>query len=175
MMPFPAVVVLTVLALALAWWWRPRQPTNPAAWITICALTILGGTALWFAYDAPAPPSWAFLHWKPTALYWTLSAIFLAAPFLGWGYPAKWVFSPYLPLATRQWALFNRILALLYAVLGAINLLMAYNTGEGDWQGFKEACYMNLIAIFLVRINFVWLPLLKDIAVVVYRLIRRTP
>jgi intracellular septation protein len=166
--------VLLALVLALAWWWRPRGAASPAAWIMLLTFMVLGGVALWFVQTGTPQADYpAFLHWKPTVVYWSMSAIFLGAAFLHWDYPVKWVIGSSLPLASREWRWLNMMLALLYLLLGGVNLLLVYTVEESNWVGFKESCYMNIIMIFLVRINFVWLPLLKNIAELAYRFVRR--
>ena len=169
----PQLIGLIAAMLALAWWWRPRG-AGPAALLLLAAFSVLGGIAFAATESLFSPASHpVFLHWKPTLFYWTLSLVFGVASFLNWGYPARWVIGAQLPLANRQWYWFNRVLALFYALLGTINLVVAYAGAEADWQGFKEACYLNLVALILVRINFVLLPVLKDVAVLGYRFVKR--
>ncbi len=159
--------------LALSWWWRPR-PAGPAAALLVGAFALLGGVALSAAESLFSPGAHpVFVHWKPTLFYWTLAAVFGCAAFLNWGYPAKWVIGTQLPLSRRQWMWFNRVLAVVFVLLGTVNLVAAYEGAEADWQGFKEACYLNLVAITLVRINFVLLPILKDVVVLGYRFMKR--
>ena len=166
--------VLLALALALAWWWRPRGGASPAAWIMVAAFMVLGGVALWFMRTGTPQTDYpVFMHWKPTVVYWSMSAIFLGAAFLHWDYPVKWVIGSSLPLASSEWRWLNLMLALLYLFLGGVNLFLAYSVEEANWVGFKESCYMNIIMIFLVRINFVWLPILKNIFELAYRFVRR--
>ena len=76
---------LWVLPLLIAWLWRPRQAAGPSAWILLIAFGALGAWALWFGlYAHPGEPA-GFAFWKPTVLYWTLAAIMIMAPLLGWG------------------------------------------------------------------------------------------
>ncbi|MBU6505406.1 MAG: septation protein IspZ [Betaproteobacteria bacterium] len=169
----PWLMAFIAAVLALAWWWRPRG-AGPAAIMLLATFGVLGGVALAAQEDLFSPAAYpGFVHWKPTLFYWTLAVVFGLASFLNWGYPAKWVIGAQLPLANRQWYWFNRVLALFYALLGTINLIAAYAGAEADWQGFKEACYLNLVALILVRINFVLLPVLKDVAVLGYRFVKR--
>ncbi len=166
--------ILLALALALAWWWRPRGTASPAAWIMLLTFMVLGGVAFWFVREGIPQENYpGFMHWKPTVVYWSMSAIFLGASFLHWDYPVKWVIGSSLPLASREWRWLNMMLALLYLLLGGVNLLLVYTVEEANWVGFKESCYMNIIMIFLVRINFVWLPILKNVAELAYRFMRR--
>ena len=162
------------LALTLAWWWRPRRAGSPAAWIMLAAFMALGGVAFWFVRGGIPPEAYPiFMHWKPTVLYWTMGVIFLGASFLNWDYPVKWVIGSSLPLASKEWQWLNMMLALLYLLLGGVNLLLIYTVEEANWVGFKESCYVNIMMIFLVRINFVWLPILKNVSELFYRFVRR--
>lgn len=170
----PALIAFIAGSLALAWWWRPRPGGGLTAWLLLAAFAALGGITLGAEESLFSPAAHPlFLHWKPTVFYWMLALVFGASAFLNWGYPAKWVIGARLPLTNRQWLWFNRLLALFFTVLGSINLAVAYAGAEADWQGFKEACYLNLVAIILVHINFVLLPILKDVVVLGYRFVKR--
>ena len=167
-------LLLLAIALGLAWWWRPRQTGSPAAWIMLATFMIMGGVALWFLREGIPQESYpTFMHWKPTVLYWAMSVIFMGASFLHWDYPVKWVIGSSLPLANKEWQWLNTIMASVYALLGGLNLLLAYTVEEANWIGFKESCYMNILMIILIRINFVWLPILKNVAELAYRFVQR--
>ena len=160
---------LWVLPLLIAWLWRPRQTASPSAWILLIAFGALGAWALWFGvYAHPGEPA-GFAVWKPTALYWTLAAIMIVTPLLGGGYPVKIILGAYFALSTREWRWINLGFATVYIILGGVNLLVASEASYKDWVGFKYACMMNLLIIVLFRLNFVWLIILADVAVQLYR------
>jgi intracellular septation protein len=161
--------ILWLLPLLVAWLWRPRQ-AGPSAWALLIAFGLFGAWALWFGLYAHSGEPAGFAHWKPTVLYWTLTAIMIAAPLLGWGYPAKIVVGAYFAFANREWRWINLGLAAMYALMGGVNLWVASDASYKDWVGFKYACMMNLLIIVLFRLNFVWLPLLiEDVSVQLYR------
>jgi intracellular septation protein len=160
---------LWVLPLLIAWLWRPRQAAGPSAWILLIAFGALGAWALWFGlYAHPGEPA-GFAFWKPTVLYWTLAAIMIMAPLLGWGYPVKIIFGTYFALSNREWRWINLGCATVYTILGGVNLVVASEASYKDWDGFKFSCMMNLLFIVLFRLNFVWLPILADVSIYVYR------
>jgi len=160
---------LWVLPLLIAWLWRPRQAPGPSAWILLIAFGALGAWALWFGlYAHPGEPA-GFAFWKPTVLYWTLAAIMIIAPLLGWGYPVKIIFGSYFALSNREWRWTNVGCATVYTILGGVNLLVASEASYNEWVGFKFSCMITLLFIVLFRLNFVWLPILADVSIYVYR------
>jgi intracellular septation protein len=160
---------LWVLPLLIAWLWRPRQAASPSAWILLIAFGALGAWALWFGLYAHAGEPAGFAFWKPTVLYWTVAAILIVAPLLGWGYPAKIILGTYFALSNREWRWINRGFATVYTILGGANLVVASEASNGDWVGFKYSCMMNLLIMVLFRLNFVWLPILADVSIHLYR------
>ena len=155
--------------LLIAWLWRPRQAAGPSAWILLIAFGALGAWALWFGlYAHPGEPA-SFAVWRPTVLYWTLAGIMIMGPLLGWGYPVKIILGTYFALSNREWRWINLGLATVYTILGGANLVVASEASNGDWVGFKYSCMMNLLIMVLFRLNFVWLPILADVSIHLYR------
>jgi len=161
---------LWLIPLLIAWYWRPRQPASPSAWLLLIAFGALGAWTLWFGwYDQPGEPA-GLVFWKPTILYWTVAAILIMAPRLGWDHPVKIVLGTYFVLSNREWRWLNRGFATAYIILGAGNLWVASEASYKDWVGFKFACTINLLIIVLFRLTFVWLPiLLADVSLYLYR------
>lgn len=167
------VTALAALALLLAWRWRPRQPAEPGVRLLLGAYAVLGAWALWFGlYAAPGREPGALLLYKPTVLYWVLAAILLGAPALGWGYPVKAVFGTYFVFSRTEWRWINRGFAVFCTVLGGINLVIANGYSRDDWEGFKFSCMVNVLAVLLLRIVFVWIDTLVRCALAVHARIR---
>ena len=160
---------LWVLPLLIAWLWRPRQAAGPSAWILLIAFGTLGAWALWFGLYAHLGEPAGFAFWKPTVLYWTLAAIMIMAPLLGWDYPVKILLGSYFALSNREWRWITVGFATVYTILGGVNLLVASEASYKEWDGFKYSCMMNLLIIVLFRLNFVWLPILADVCIHLYR------
>ncbi len=168
-MSLAMVTALWAVPLLVAWHWRPPQAPGPGAWTLLVAFGALGAWALWFGVYARSSEPAGFDFWKPTILYWTLAAIMTGVPLVGGGYPAKIILGAYFALTNREWRWINRGLAAVYAVMGGVNLLVASHASYQDWTGFKYSCMMSLLLIVLFRLNFVWLPILADVAIQSYR------
>ncbi|MGA2190943.1 MAG: septation protein IspZ [Steroidobacteraceae bacterium] len=164
-----AAAALWAVPLVIAWLWRPRQAPSPSAWILLIAFGMLGAWAVWFGlYAHPGEPA-AFVFWKPTVLYWALAAIMIIAALLGLGYPVKILLGTYFALSNREWRWMNFGFAALFTIVGAVNLWVASAASYQDWVGFKYSCMMTLLIVVLFRLNFVWLPLLADVSIYIYR------
>jgi intracellular septation protein len=164
-----AVTFLICAAFFVSWLWRPRQAAEPGVWMLLIAYALLGAWALWFElYSASGQEPAGFMFWKPTIMYWTLSIILIVAPLLGWGYPVKAIFGTYFAFSNMEWRWMNRGLAALCALLGGVNLLVAFNTSEGNWVGYKYSAMINLLFLILLRMNFVWLPTVVNVAIKLY-------
>jgi intracellular septation protein A len=170
MNPLVEITALLCGLLVVSWVWRPRQIPEMGVLLLLIAYALMGGWALWFGvYSSPDQEEPAgFEYWKPTVLYWTLAVILIIAPLMRWGYPAKAILGTYFALTSREWRLVNNFFAMLYTLLGSMNLFLAFNAGRDGWVGFKYSCMMNLIFIILFRLNFVWLPILKDVTLYLY-------
>lgn len=157
MMQAVELTVLAAAALLISWLWRPRQAMQPGVRILLIGYALLGGWALWFGlYAAPGQEPAAFVFWKPTVMYWVLSAVLIVAPPLGWGYPVKAVVGAYFVFSKREWHWINLGFATLCALLGSLNLVIAFAYSQGDWDGFKWSCMVNVVAVFALRLTFVW-------------------
>ncbi len=149
--------------------WAFLRSIDPAARVLMATFTLLGVVALWWILRPPTQ-AWyqALFFWRPTLLYWALALSLVIPPWLRWGYPVKYILGPHLHLAEKEWLWLCRIFALAYLFLGSVNLAFAYRTSSGDWIDFKDACMMNLLFLILLRINFVWLGILKNVVMLIY-------
>jgi intracellular septation protein len=168
----PSLVVCALIAglLVLAWAWRPRNAPGAAARVLLIAYVPLGAWALWFElFAAPGAEPEALQHYKPSIVYWAMASILLLAPRLGWGYPVKIVVGTYFAFSDTEWRWINLGIAALCAFLGGLNLFIALNYSPDDWEGFKWASMVNVVAVVLLRLNFLWFDTLVRIAVLVYQ------
>ncbi len=172
----PTLALAAGAALLLCWHWRPRQPMAPGIRLLLALYAVLGAWAFCFGATALAAAQPAIVvWWKPTVLYWGLCAVLLASPALGWGYPVKAVIGTYFVFSNREWHWINLAIALVCAILGSLNLVIVYFHTDDDWDGFKWSCMVNVIAVLLLRVTFVWVDLLARIARHLYGRARGLP
>jgi intracellular septation protein len=101
-----------------------------------------------------------FIQWKPTVFFWLASAAFLGSFWFGERTLVERFLSNALgsPVAVSRttWGRLNALWVIFYAVLGALNLLVAFNASERAWVNFKVFGLTLLTALF-VGSQLVWL------------------
>lgn len=82
-----------------------------------------------------------FLKWKPTVFMWLLAGGFMLSPRFGGKTLAERLLHAAMPEGTvvpaRVWTLANWQWVACYALLGALNLWVAFNLPEAIWVNFK--------------------------------------
>jgi intracellular septation protein len=127
------VLMAAMLLLALLDWLRTRKVSPMHALSTV--LVLVFGTATLVLHDP------RFLKWKPSVLLWLLALAFLGSQFVGRAPLVQRMLEQAVPgserLARSHWLRLNVAWVLAYALLGALNLLVAYNASERTWVWFK--------------------------------------
>lgn len=155
--------------LFIAWLWRPRQGIAPGIWLVVIAYGLMGAWAFWFGLYAPDEEPAGFAYYKPTVLYWLLATILIVSPLRGWGYPVKALFGTYFALSPKVWRWMNWSFAAGFVVLGGLNLLIAFTSSRGNWEGLKYSCLVNLLFMLLLRLNFGWLDTISRVFIYLYQ------
>ncbi|TLZ21512.1 MAG: septation protein A, partial [Gammaproteobacteria bacterium] len=111
-----------VLVLALDWL---RHRRIPALHALSAVLVLVFGSATLLLHNR------LFIQWKPTVLFWALGLAFLASSRIGERTLTERLLAPALGERLRaspaQWQRLNLSSGVLYALLGALNLVVAYN------------------------------------------------
>ena len=99
-------------------------------------LVFLFGSATLLLHDL------RFIQWKPTVFFWLASIAFLFSHWVGKQTLAQRLISVALGseeirVADATWKRLNLLWVLFYALLGAANLLVAFNLSEHVWVTFK--------------------------------------
>jgi intracellular septation protein len=93
-----------------------------------------------------------FIQWKPTAFYWVAALAFLASAWIGKRTLTERLLAAalgeHVRVSERVWRRLNVVWVVFYALLGAINLLVAYFASERVWVASK---------VFLLVLTFVFL------------------
>ena len=101
-----------------------------------------------------------FIQWKPTVFFWLASVAFVGSFWIGERTLVERFLSRSLggPVAVSPaaWNRLNALWAVFYALLGGLNLLVAFNASERTWVNFKVFGLTVLTAVF-VGVQLVWL------------------
>jgi intracellular septation protein len=147
-----AVLMVAMLLLVGIDWLRTRRVPPLHALSTVLVL-ILGAATLWLHNRL-------FIQWKPTILFWVISLAFLASLRIGERPLAQRMLAPLiegeLQVSPPQWRRLNSWSVVFYALLGALNLAVAYGASERAWVYFKLFGLAALVFVFMLA-QLLWL------------------
>jgi intracellular septation protein len=142
------IYVATAVAIAativqVGWMWMRHRKVDNMLWVSLGVIAVFGGATLLLQNET-------FIKWKPTVLYWLFAAV------LG---VAAWPFRRNLirAMMEKQVALpdpvWDRLLASwigFFAVMGVLNLFVAYTFSTDAWVNFKLFGGIGLMLAFVL-------------------------
>jgi intracellular septation protein len=147
-----AVLMVAMLALLAIDWLRTRRIPPLHALSTVLVLVFGGATLLLH--------NRLFIQWKPTILFWLVSAAFVASAWIGERTLAERFLGATLEgrlqVSAAQWRRVNGWSAAFYAGLGVLNLAVAYGASERAWVYFKLFGLAALTFVFIL-LQVLWL------------------
>jgi intracellular septation protein len=146
------VLMVAMLALLAFDWLRLRR-IPPLHALSALLVLLLGGATLLLHNRL-------FIQWKPTVLFWVVSAAFVASFWVGERTITQRLLEPALagrvPVSAQQWRRMNFWSAVFYALLGALNLAVAYGASERTWVYFK-LFGLAVLTFAFVALQVLWL------------------
>jgi intracellular septation protein len=147
-----AVLMAAMLALLAFDWLRTRRIPPLHALSTVLVLVFGGATLLLH--------NRLFIQWKPTILFWLVSAAFLASAWMGERTLAERFLAPALEgrlqVSAALWRRVNAWSVAFYAGLGLLNLAVAYGASERAWVYFK-LFGLALLTFAFILLQVMWL------------------
>jgi intracellular septation protein len=147
-----AVLMVAMLVLLAIDWLRTRRIPPLHALSTVLVLVFGGATLLLH--------NRLFIQWKPTILFWLVSAAFVASAWIGERTLAERFLGATLEgrlqVSAAQWRRVNGWSAAFYAGLGVLNLAVAYGASERAWVYFKLFGLAALTFVFIL-LQVLWL------------------
>jgi intracellular septation protein len=159
------IFVATAVAMAatfvqIGWLWIRHRQIEKMMWINLAVITVFGGATL-VSQDE------MFIKWKPTVFYWLIgSALFIS----------DWLFSKNLIKAALEkqmvlpeavWNTLNLSWIVFFAIMGCVNLFVAFNYSLDTWVSFKLFGATGLMLVFIVAQIIFLGKYLKDTAVLI--------
>jgi len=141
-----------MLALLGFDWLRQRR-IPPLHAVSAALVLVLGGATLLLHNRL-------FIQWKPTVLFWLVSVAFIASFWIGERTLTQRFLEPALAgrlaVSPQQWRRVNGASAVFYALLGALNLAVAYGASERTWVYFK-LFGLAVLTFAFVALQMLWL------------------
>ena len=141
---FVATSVAIVATLVQLGWMRYRTGrTEPMQWLSLGVIVVFGGATL-VAQDE------TFIKWKPTVLYWAMGgALAIGQVF----FRRNWLQSlmkSQMALPDHAWRVMLWSWCGFFAVMGLLNIWVAYRFDTDTWVNFKLFGGMGLMLVFVL-------------------------
>ena len=136
-------VAIVATLLQLAWMRYRTGRTEPMQWLSLGVSVLCGGATL-IAQDE------TFIKWKPTVLYWAMGGALLVGQVF---FRRNWLQSlmkNQMALPDHAWRVMLWSWCGFFALMGALNLWVAYHFDTDTWVNFKLFGGMGLMLVFVL-------------------------
>jgi intracellular septation protein len=141
---YAATAVAIVATIAQIAYLRFRNgKIEPMQWMSLGVIVLFGGATL-LAHDEN------FIKWKPTVLYWLMGGALLIGQLVFRKNLLRSVMGAQLQLPDAIWLKLNWAWTGFFAVMGALNLWIAYHFETDTWVNFKLFGGMGLMVVFVI-------------------------
>ena len=136
-------VAIVATLLQLAWMRYSTGRTEPMQWLSLGVIFVFGGATL-IAQDE------TFIKWKPTVLYWAMGGALLVGQVF---FRRNWLQSlmkSQMTLPDHAWRVMLWSWCGFFAVMGVLNIWVAYHFDTDTWVNFKLFGGMGLMLVFVL-------------------------
>ena len=136
-------VAIVATLLQLAWMRYSTGRTEPMQWLSLGVIVVFGGATL-IAQDE------TFIKWKPTVLYWAMGGALMVGQVF---FRRNWLQSlmkSQMALPDHAWRVMLWSWCGFFAVMGVLNIWVAYHFDTDTWVNFKLFGGMGLMLVFVL-------------------------
>jgi intracellular septation protein len=129
------IFVATAVAMGatfaqIGWLWWRRRKIDKMLWVSLGVITVFGGATLLLENET-------FIKWKPTVLYWLFGIALLVASLVFKKNLVRSMMEHQVSLPDEVWRRLQASWIGFFAMMGALNLYVAYNYSTDAWVNFK--------------------------------------
>lgn len=141
---FAATAAAIAATFAQVAWVKYRHgKVDTMLWVSLGIITMFGGATL-LLHDE------TFIKWKPTVLYWFFSAALLLAPILFKKNLMRALLQDKMALPDAIWQRLNLAWSAFFALLGLLNLYVAFSFSTETWVNFKLFGATAIMLVFIL-------------------------
>jgi intracellular septation protein len=136
-------VAMGATFVQIGWVWLRHRKVDNMLWVSLALIVVFGGATLLLQDET-------FIKWKPTVLYWLFAAVLAAAAL---GFRKNLIRAMMEAQVTLPEAVWGRLLAswiVFFVLMGALNIIVAYNFSTDAWVNFKLFGGIGLMLVFIV-------------------------
>jgi intracellular septation protein len=136
-------VAIAATVIQIAWLRYSTGKVEPIQWLSLGVIVLFGGATL-------LSHSETFIKWKPTVLYWLMGATLAAGQLVFRKNLLKSLMGAQMSLPEGAWRVMNWSWIAFFALMGVVNLWVAYSFDTNTWVNFKLFGGLGLMAAFIV-------------------------
>ncbi len=140
---FATAVAIAASVLQIGWMLLRRKKVEPLMWASLGIIAVFGGATLILHNET-------YIKWKPTILYWLISALLLGGQFLFKKNGMRQILGKQMVLPDSTWTVVNLSWGAFFGIVGGVNLVVAYLASTDTWVNFKLFGIMGLILVFAI-------------------------
>jgi intracellular septation protein len=145
---FGGIYVATGVAIAatfaqIGWVWFKGRKVAPMLWVSLVIVVLFGGATLLLHNDT-------FIKWKPTVLYWVFAVVLVGGQVLFRKNFIRQLLGTQMDLPAVAWTRLNWSWAGYFAIMGVVNIWVAYHYSTAVWVDFKLFGSLGLTLVFAV-------------------------
>jgi intracellular septation protein len=129
--------------LQMGYTWLTTKKIEKMQLVTLIMVVVLGGLTV-------ALQDGQFIKWKPTIVNWLFGLAFLGSQFIGKKPVVQRLMEKGIQLPSRIWRQLNFAWFVFFAVMGSLNLYVAFNYSEATWVDFKLFGMLGLTFVFIL-------------------------
>lgn len=139
-----ATVVVIIATLAQILWLKARgKKVDTMLWVSCGLVTVLGAATIYFHSEN-------FIKWKPTVLYWVMGTALLVGQLVFKKNGIKSLMGAQMALPDSIWRVVNLSWVGFFAVMGVLNLWVAFTFPTATWVNFKLFGGLGLMVVFVL-------------------------
>lgn len=143
----PILIATCVAILAtfaqIGWLLTRGRKVDTMLWVSLVLIVVFGGATIIF-HDA------TFIKWKPTILYWLFSSSLLVSAVVFNKNLIRSFMEAQIRLPDDVWSRLNVAWIGFFALMGFLNLYVAFEYPEATWVKFKLFGGMGLMFLFVI-------------------------
>ena len=136
-------VAIAATVAQIAWLRYSTGKVEPMQWLSLGVIVLFGGATLFAHNDT-------FIKWKPTVLYWLMGGALAFGQLVLRKNLLKSLMGAQMALPESAWRALTWSWTSFFAVMGVVNLWVAFHYDTNTWVNFKLFGGLGLMVLFVV-------------------------
>ncbi len=149
-----AILIIATVAQVVITYLVTRKLEKRQIWLLL-AVTVFGGLTLVFRNEL-------FIQWKPTIFNWALGLAFGLSQFIGEKNLMERTLGSQIQLPKSIWSRLNLMWVANFAIVGALNIFVAYSYSEETWVSYKLYSAIGFTLLLTILTAVVISPYIKE-------------